>query len=312
MEPNNQTTEFILLGFTGQQQKSIGIFLLFLIIYVVTLMGNIFIITITRCEPELDTPMYFFISSLSFVDICFSTVTVPRLLADLMMEVRSISFTACFSQMFFFSVFGITDDLLLAVMAYDRWVAICKPLHYTEVMNPRLCKVLVAGSLLAGSLHSLLYTITISRLSFCADNHIHHFFCDVTALLKLSCSDTTTNELIIFIEGTLIIMGPFLFILVSYIIIISSILKIHSGKGRWKAFSTCSSHLTVVSLFYGTAISVYFRPTLSSSLQSDGVLSAVYSVITPMLNPFIYSFRNKEVKEALKKTIQRIISSRNK
>ncbi|XP_078518748.1 olfactory receptor 1f45-like [Lissotriton helveticus] len=312
MEPNNQTMVFILLGFGRQQQKSIGMFLLFLIIYVMTLIGNMFIIILIRCEPELNTPMYFFISNLSFVDICFSTVTVPRLLANLLMEVSSISFTACFSQMFFFAILGITDDLLLAVMAYDRWVAICRPLHYTVLMNPRLCKALVAGSWLVASLHSLLHTITISNLSFCADNHIHHFLCDLTALLKLSCSDTSNNELIIFTEGTLIIMGPFLFILVSYVIIISSILKIHSGKGRWRAFSTCSSHLTVVSFFYGTAIFIYFRPSLSYALPSDGIISAVYSVITPMLNPFIYSFRNQEVKEALKKTIQRIISSKNK
>ncbi|XP_069068347.1 olfactory receptor 1F1-like [Pleurodeles waltl] len=312
MELNNQTLEFILLGFTDQPQKSIGMFLLFLVIYIITLIGNIFIIVVIRWEPELDTPMYFFISNLSFVDICFTTVTVPRLLANLLMEVRSISFTDCFSQMFFFGVLGITDDLILAVMAYDRWVAICKPLYYTKMMNPRLCKILVAASWFTSSLHSLLHTITISKLSFCANNHIHHFLCDMTALLKLSCSDTSTNELIIFTEGTLIIMGPFLFILVSYILIIFSILKIHSGKGRWRAFSTCSSHLTVVSFFYCTAIFIYFRPTLSYSLQSDGIVSAVYSVITPMLNPFIYSFRNKEVKEALRKTIQRIISSKNK
>ncbi|XP_078518747.1 olfactory receptor 1F1-like [Lissotriton helveticus] len=312
MDPNNRTKEFILLGFTDQQQKSIGIFLLFLIIYVITLIGNSLIVMVIRSEPELDTPMYFFISNLSFVDLCLTTVTVPRLLADLLIEVRLISSTACFTQMYFFAVIAITEDLLLAVMAYDRWAAICKPLHYTKLMNPKLCKALVAGSWLTASLHSLLHTIIITKLSFCADNHIRHFFCDATALLKLSCSDTSTNELLIFSEGTLILLCPFLFILVSYVIIIFSILKIHSGKGRWRAFSTCSSHLTVVSFCYGTVICIYFRPTLSNSLQADGIISAVYSVITPMLNPFIYCLRNKEVKEGLRKTIQRIISSTNK
>ncbi|XP_069068349.1 olfactory receptor 1f45-like [Pleurodeles waltl] len=312
MYPNNQTTEFILLGFTDQQHETIGIFLLFIIIYVITLIGNIFIMVVIRCEPELDTPMYFFISSLSFVDFCFSTVTVPRLLASLLTELKYISFTACLTQMFFFGVLGITEEFILAVMAYDRWVAICRPLHYTEMMSPRLCKALVVGSWLAASSHSLLHCISTSKLSFCADNHIHHFFCDVTVLLKLSCSDTSTNKLIIYTEGTLIIMGPFLFVVVSYIMIISSILKIHSGAARWRTFSTCSSHLTGVSLFYGTATSIYFRPTLSYALESDGIVSVGYFVITPMLNPFIYSFRNKEVKEAMRKTIQRILSTKNK
>ncbi|XP_078518745.1 olfactory receptor 1f45-like [Lissotriton helveticus] len=312
MEPNNQTMEFILLGFTDHPQKSIGMFLLFLIIYVITLIGNIIIMMVIRCEPDLDTPMYFFISNLSFVDICFTTVTVPRLLANILMEVRSISFAACFTQMYFFVALGITESFILAAMAYDRWVAICKPLRYTEVMNPRLCKGLVAGSWLTASLHSLLHSITISKLSYCADNRIHHFFCDMTALLKLSCSNTSNNELLIFTEGSLVIMSPFVFILVSYVIIVSSILRLYSGEGRRRTFSTCSSHLTVVSLFYGTIIFIYFRPTLSYSLQYDRIVSVVYSIITPMLNPFIYSLRNKEVREAVRKITQRIISSKEK
>ncbi|XP_069068346.1 olfactory receptor 1f45-like [Pleurodeles waltl] len=312
MEPNNQTIEFILLGFTDQQQKSVGMFLLFLIIYIITLIGNIIIMVVIRGEPELHTPMYFFISNLSFVDICFTTVTVPRLLANFLMEVKSISFTGCFMQMYFFVALGITESFILAVMAYDRWVAICKPLHYTEVMSPLFCKGLVAGAWLAASLHSLLHCITISKLSYCSDNHIHHFFCDMTALLKLSCSDTSTNELIIFTEGSLVIMSPFVFILVSYIIIVSSILRLYSGEGRWQTFSTCSSHLTVVSLFYCTIIFIYFRPTLSYSLQYDRIVSVVYSIITPMLNPFIYSLRNKEVREALRKAIQRSITAKEK
>ncbi|XP_069502612.1 olfactory receptor 1f45-like [Ambystoma mexicanum] len=311
METRNQTVEFILLGLSDHEQKSAGMFLLFLIIYIITLMGNFIIMVVIQCDPKLHTPMYFFISNLSLVDICFTTVTVPRLLASFLLGARSISFAACFAQMYFFVALGITESFILAVMAYDRWMAICKPLNYIEVMNPRLCSWLIAGSFLTAFLHSLLHVITISRLSYCGHSHIHHFFCDMTALLKLSCSDTTTNELLIFTEGSVVIMSPFVFILVSYVIIVSSLLRHYSGEGRWRMFSTCSSHLTVVSLFYGTIIFIYFRPTLNYSLQYDRIVSVVYAVITPMLNPFIYSLRNADVRGALKKVTHRIIFSKN-
>ncbi|CAO2642028.1 Olfactory receptor 1361, partial [Lemmus lemmus] len=233
--------------------------------------------------------MYFFLSNLSFVDVCFSSTTVPKVLAMHILGTQAISFSGCFMQIYFLCVFAVMDNFLLAVMAYDRYVAICHPLHYTTKMTHQLCALLVFGSWVVASLNALLHTLLMARLSFCADNTIPHFFCEVTLLLNLSCSDTHLNELMILLVAGLLMIAPFVCILVSYILIACAILRVSSPRGRWKAFSTCSSHLAVVCLFYGTIISLYFNPSSSHSGGRDTAAAMMYTVVTPMLNPFIYS-----------------------
>ncbi|XP_006874050.1 PREDICTED: olfactory receptor 1F1-like [Chrysochloris asiatica] len=296
----SSVSEFLLLWFSRQpQQQQQLLFGLFLSMYLVTVLGNLLIILATSTDSHLHTPMYFFLSNLSFVDVCFSSTTVPKMLANHILRSQSISFPECLTQMYFFTVFADMDNFLLAVMAYDRFVAVCHPLHYTTKMTPQLCALLVIGPWVTGILNALLHTLLMVRLSFCADNRIPHFFCDVSALLKLSCSDTHLNDMMIFTEGSLIVITPFSCILVSYICITCAVLRVPSTQGKWKAFSTCGSHLAVVSLFYGTIIAVYFNPSSHSS-ETDTVATMMYTVVTPMLNPFIYSLRNKDLKRALR------------
>ncbi|XP_077880653.1 olfactory receptor 1F1-like [Ictidomys tridecemlineatus] len=305
MRGTNQSSvsEFLLLGLSRQPQQQRLLFLLFLIMYLATVLGNLLIILAISMDSRLHTPMYFFLSNLSLVDICFSSTTVPKTLANHILGTQTISFSGCLTQMYF--LFGLTDmdNFLLAVMAYDRFVAVCHPLHYTTKMTHRLCVLLVAGSWVIANLNALLHTLLMARLSFCADNAIPHFFCDVTPLLRLSCSDTHLNELMILTEGALIMITPFVCILASYIHIICAVLRVPSTRGRWKAFSTCSSHLAVVSLFYGTIIAVYFNPSSSHSAEKDAAATVLYTVVTPMLNPFIYSLRNRDLKGALRKAV---------
>ncbi|XP_030042251.1 olfactory receptor 1F1-like [Microcaecilia unicolor] len=277
--------------------------MVFLIILLITFCGNSVIITILNVDSQLHTPMYFFLGNLSFVDICLSLVTVPQVLKNLLLEKKTISFAGCMAQVYFFLTFANVEDFLLAVMAYDRYVAICNPLHYTMLMSRRLCVQLMAGSWVLANLDAILHTVLTSKLSFCGSNEINHFLCDMAPLFKLSCSDTFVNEIVIFTEGTLVVMGPFIFILVSYVQIIGAILKIHSAEGRSKAFSTCSSHLAVVTLYFGTIIFMYFRPSSSYSLTKDRLASVMYTILAPMLNPFIYSLRNNKVKGALRRMI---------
>ncbi|XP_011362662.1 olfactory receptor 1L4-like [Pteropus vampyrus] len=298
-------TEFLLLGLTSDPKDQIMIFVSFLAMYLVNLAGNSVIIAAIRGDVHLHTPMYFFLSNLSLVDICFTTVIVPQMLVNMVTQRKTILFAHCLTQMYFFVAFGITDSFLLAAMAIDRYVAICKPLHYTTTMNPRRCLLLLIASWVVSHLHSLLYTILMARLSFCGPNVIHHFFCDVQPLLTLSCSDTSVNELLAFTEGSFVIMSPFIFIIVSYVYIARAVLRVPSGKGRYKVFSTCGSHLTVVTLFYGTIISVYIRPSSTYSVTKDRVVTVIYTVVTPMLNPFIYSLRNNNMKQALRNLIRR-------
>ncbi|XP_029441637.1 olfactory receptor 1361-like [Rhinatrema bivittatum] len=307
MERRNSTvvTEFLLLGLSNVPEHQMVLFGVFLTMYIFNVLGNSIIITIIRVEPQLHTPMYFFLSNLSFVDICLTSITVPKMLANIILGSKSISLVSCFVQIFLFHSVGNMDSFLLAVMAYDRYIAICDPLHYATVVNKRRCIQLVAISWLVVSLHAVLFAVMTSTLSYCGPNTIHHFFCDLPPLMKLSCSDISTNELIVFIEGSLIVMGPCLFILFSYAAILMALLKMHSVEGRYKAFSTCASHLTVVVMFYGTVIFMYFRPLSSYSFDYDRVVSVMYSAVTPMLNPFIYSLRNKEVKGALYRAIRR-------
>ncbi|XP_069505210.1 olfactory receptor 1F1-like [Ambystoma mexicanum] len=296
-------TEFVLKGLSSIPEHQIGLFVLFLAMYVTMLVGNGIIISVTALDARLHTPMYYFLRNVSFVDICFTSTTVPKMLADLLSTSKTISFIGCITQLFFFLFIGNTESFLLAVMAYDRYVAICNPLHYSTTMTAKVCAVSVVASWVLSFIHSLLYSVMASYLPFYGSNIIHHFFCDLPPLLRLSCGDTSTYEHVIFIEGSLVLMTTFLIILASYIHIISTILKVCSLDGRWKTFSTCSSHLAVVVLFYGTLIFMYFRPTSMYSLDYDRVVSVMYTAVSPMLNPFIYSLRNKEVKGALKNVL---------
>ncbi|XP_045849686.1 olfactory receptor 1F1 [Meles meles] len=301
----SSVSEFLLLGLSRQPQQQQLHFVLFLSTYLATVLGNLLILLAVGLDSRLHIPMYFFLSSLSFVDICFASTTVPRMLANHILGTQTISFSGCLMQMYFVFTFVDMDNFLLAVMAYDRFVAVCHPLHYSTKMTPQLCGLLVAGSWVIANLNVLLHTLLMARLSFCADNAIPHYFCDVTPLLKLSCSDTHLNEMMILTEGSLIMITPFICILASYVRITCAVLRVPSTEGRWKAFSTCGSHLAVVSLFYGTIIAVYFNPLSSHSSEKDTAATVMYTVVTPMLNPFIYSLRNRDLKRALGKVLGR-------
>ncbi|KAM7040634.1 olfactory receptor 1E5-like [Molossus nigricans] len=301
MEGRNQTTvtEFLLLGLLIQSEQKNLSYALFLAMYVTTVLGNLLIIMLILLDSHLHTPMYLFLSNLSFSDLCFSSVTIPKLLQNMQSQVPSIPYSDCLAQMYFFLFFGDLESFLLVAMAYDRYVAICFPLHYTTIMSPRLCLSLVALSWVLTTLPALFHTLLMARLCFCADNVIPHFFCDLSALLRLSCSDTQVNEWVIFITGGLILVIPFLLIIMSYARIVLSILKVPSVRGIRKAFSTCGSHLSVVSLFYGTIIALYLCPSADNSTVKEMVMAVMYTVVTPMLNPFIYSLRNRDMKRAL-------------
>ncbi|XP_067390573.1 olfactory receptor 2G3-like [Emydura macquarii macquarii] len=299
----NQTDEFVFVKISNHPRLQALLFTVILILYIMSLMGNILIGIIIKLNPALHIPMYYFISNLSLVDICYTSVTIPKMLAILLSEDRTISFTACAAQLYFFIALGPTECFLLASMAYDRFTAICNPLHYVSLMNKRRCVQLVAGSWVSGLLLSLGQTSLIVTLPFCADNRINHFFCDVTPLLSLACGDTSRNEIALFAACILIVIIPSMLILVSYGRIISTILKITSAQQRHKAFSTCSSHLIVIALFYGSATAMYLRPTSSYTPERDKFLALFYSVVTPTLNPIIYSLRSKDIKKALRSLI---------
>ncbi|XP_032768268.1 olfactory receptor 1468-like [Rattus rattus] len=302
MTGNNQTiiSEFFLLGLPIPPEHQHLFYALFLTMYLTTVLGNLVIIIVIRLDSHLHTPMYFFLSNLSFSDLCFSSVTVPKLLQNMKSQVSSIPYAACLAQTYFFLFFADLESFLLVAMAYDRYVAICFPLHYSSIMSPKLCVSLVVLSWVLTMSHAMLHTLLLTRLSFCENSVIPHFFCDLSALLKLACSDIHINELMILIIGGLVVILPFLLIIVSYTRIISSILKVPSTRGIHKVFSTCGSHLSVVSLFYGTIIGLYLCPSANDSTLKDTVMSIMYTVVTPMLNPFIYSLRNKDMKGALK------------
>ena len=295
----NVVSEFLLLGLPIESEHQNLFYVLFLAMYVTTILGNLLIIILICLDPYLHTPMYLFLRNLSFSDLCFSSVTMPKLLQDMQSQDPSIPYAGCLTQMYFFLFFGDLESFLLVAMAYDRYVAICFPLHYTAIMGPRLCLSLLVLSWVLTTFHAMLHTLLMARLHFCEDNVIAHFFCDMSALLKLSCSDTRVNELVIFITGGLILVIPFLLIITSYARIVSSTLKVPSARGIRKAFSTCGSHLTVVSLFYGTVIGLYLCPSANNSTVKETVMAMMYNVVTPMLNPFIYSLRNRDMKGAL-------------
>ena len=301
MEGENHTlSEFIILGFSDLNNMQFLFFTIFLMIYLCTLGGNIFIILVTLVDIRLYTPMYFFLRNLAFLDICYTTTNVPQMMVHLLSKKKSISYGGCVAQLFAFLFFVGVECLLLAAMAYDRYIAICKPLRYLVIMNKVLYSQLAASCWTGGFLNSVVHTVLTIRLPFCGNNKINYFFCDIPPLLILSCGDTSVNELALLSIGVFIGWTPFLCIVLSYLYIISTILRIRSSEGRQKAFSTCASHLVIVLLYYGSAIFTYVRPISTYSLEKDRLISVLYSIVTPMLNPVIYTLRNKDIKEAVK------------
>ncbi|XP_065272081.1 olfactory receptor 10A4-like [Emys orbicularis] len=309
MASRNHTvvTQFFFVAFSNSLELQISLFFLVLLLYLITVVGNILIIMITVVDPALQSPMYFFLRNLSFLEIGYTSATIPKMLVNFLSEDTSISFLGCATQMYFFSFLGITECCLLAAMAYDRYMAICHPLRYTAKMSRGVCLQLSTVSWLIGVLMGVGQTTFMFTLPYCGPNKINHFFCDLPPLLKLACTETYRNEIAVFTIAVTFVMVPFLLILVSYIRILHTILSIPSAAGRSKTFSTCSSHLIVVTLFFGSGIVTYLRPKSSYSLNTDKLLSLFYSVVSPMLNPLIYSLRNKEVKEAVRRVMARKI-----
>uniref|UniRef100_G3U8H7 Olfactory receptor n=2 Tax=Loxodonta africana TaxID=9785 RepID=G3U8H7_LOXAF len=299
----NQTTvsDFLLLGLSEQLEQQLLLFGIFLGMYLVTVVGNLLIILAISSDPHLHIPMYFFLANLSLTDACFSSTSIPKMLANIYSQSQTISYSGCLTQLYFLITFGSLDNCLLAVMAYDRYVAICQPLHYSTAMNPKLCALMLGMCWLLTNCPALTHTLLLTRLAFCAQKAIPHFYCDPSALLKLACSNTHINELMIITMGLMFLTAPLLLIVLSYVRISWAVCSISSPGGRWKAFSTCGSHLTVVLLFYGSLMGVYLLPPSTHSTERASRAAILYMVIIPMLNPFIYSLRNKDMKEALRK-----------
>ncbi|NXL37350.1 OR5G3 protein, partial [Glaucidium brasilianum] len=295
-----QATEFSLTGFSENLVTQVTLFLMFLLTYLATILGNLGMIVLIRASPQLHSPMYYFLGNLAFVDLCSSTVIIPKMLVDFVSEKKGIAYAGCVAQVFIFDLFGINECFLLATMAYDRYVAVCHPLVYPLVMSPKCCFQLVTGSYLMGLTNGIGQTISMSNLSFCGSSVINLFFCDISSLISLSTSNTTLSHNILRTLAFVFGMSSGLVILVSYMAIISAILSIRSASGKRKAFSTCTSHLTTVSIFYGTSLFMYLKPSSDSS-KEDKWAALFYTVVTPMLNPLIYSLRNKDVKEALRR-----------
>ncbi|XP_077175056.1 olfactory receptor 5B12-like [Paroedura picta] len=290
------------MGFATSKEQQLPLFMVFLMIYLITLVGNLGMIALIRMNSRLHIPMYFFLCNLSIIDICYSSTVIPRMLINFLAAGKPISFNACFAQLYFFVAWVCSECFLLATMAYDRYIAICSPLLYSSIMSQGVCIPLVAGSCLIGFTNAMITVCFLSRLPYCGSNIIRHFFCDTPPLLALASNSYITETIISFLAG-LTTVGSLLIILLSYVFILSAILKIRSAQGRHKAFSTCSSHLTAVTVFYGTLIFTYLRPNTSYSLGQDQVASVFYTAVVPMMNPLIYSLRNKEVKEAFKQSI---------
>ncbi|XP_020742821.2 olfactory receptor 12D2-like [Odocoileus virginianus] len=304
----NQTsvTEFLLLGVTDNQVLQPVLFVVFLAIYIVSLAGNGAILVVVISDPRLHSPMYFFLGNLSCLDICYSTVTLPKMLEHFLSTHKAISFSGCISQLHFFHFLGSTESMLLAVMGFDRFVAICKPLRYPLIMSHQVCIQMAVTIWIIGFFHALLHSVMTSHLNFCGSNHIRHFFCDVKPLLELACGDTELNEwLLNTVTGTFAI-GPFFLTLLSYSYIITYLFfKTHSCSMLHKALSTCVSHFMVVVLFYAPVVFTYTRPATGSFVEQERIIAIIYSLVTPVLNPLIYTLRNKEVKGALRRAISR-------
>nr|XP_003413366.1 olfactory receptor 7A10-like [Loxodonta africana] len=305
MEPGNRTEvlDFILLGLSEVEELQSLFLGLFLSMYLVTFIGNLLIILATITSSHLHTPMYFFLANFSFVDICFTSTTIPKMLLNIHTHNKTITYQGCLSQMYFFMLFAELDVFLLSIMAYDRFVAICHPLHYTVIMNPRLCVLLLLLSWILSVLGSLLRGLLVLRLSFCTKLEIPHFFCEINQVIQLACSDTLLNIIEMYFATVVMGIIPLIGVIFSYSQIVSSIRRITSARGKYKAFSTCGSHLSVVSLFYGTALGVYLSSATTQNSRAVAVASVMYTIVTPMLNPFIYSLRNKDIKRALKSLV---------
>ncbi|XP_069326147.1 olfactory receptor 5B3-like [Eulemur rufifrons] len=305
MENSTEVTEFILLGLTDAPELQVPLFMIFTFIYLINVVGNLGMILLILLDSHLHTPMYFFLSNLSLVDFCYCTAVTPKVMAGLLIGDKLISYNACAAQMFFFVALATVENFLLASMAYDRFAAVCKPLHYTTTMTTSVCARLAISSYVYSFLNASIHIRNTFSLSFCTSNQVHHFFCDLPAVLALSCSDRHVSELTLVFVASFNIFFGLLVILISYLLIFTTIMKMHSSAGHQKALSTCASHLTTVSIFYGTAIFMYSQPSSSHSMDTDKIASVFYTMVIPMLNPLVYSLRNKEVKCAFKKVVEK-------
>uniref|UniRef100_A0A8D0GYG0 Olfactory receptor n=1 Tax=Sphenodon punctatus TaxID=8508 RepID=A0A8D0GYG0_SPHPU len=307
----NQTTvkEFILSGVTANHNLELSLFVFFIVIYVLILIGNSLIVFIIVCDRNLHTPMYFFLSNLSFIDVCHSSVVMPKMLADFLVEIKNIPFGQCVAQMFFLHLFACTEIFLLTIMAYDRYAAICNPLHYTTMMSRKVCLMLATAMWLGGLIHSIALTALTLNLPYCGPNAIDNFFCDVPLVIKLACTNTYIFEVLIISNSGLISVVCFVVLVISYVVILVS-LRNRFSEGRRKALSTCAAHLTVVTFFLGHCIFIYLRP--ARSLAADKVVSIFFTAVTPLLNPVIYTLRNEDMKNALKKLWGQQVNSGSK
>ncbi|KAM9034461.1 olfactory receptor 10G7-like [Sarcophilus harrisii] len=313
MEKENQSivTTFVLMGIPHAPELDIVLFGIFLVIYVLTLVGNLLILLVIKVDSHLRTPMYYFLANLSFIDMWFSTVTVPKILMGLLSpDGGAISFHSCMSQFYFFHFLGSTECFLYTVMSYDRYLAITHPLHYVTMMSGKTCALFTGSTWLSGSIHSAVQTILTFHLPYCGPNQIQHYFCDAPPILKLACADTSVNEMVIFVNIGIVASGCFFLIFLSYMSIVHAILKIRTAKGRKKAFQTCASHCIVVLCFFGPCVFIYLRPGSKDAV--DGIVTVFYTVLTPVLNPLVYTLRNKEVKTALLKLQNRGIFAQGK
>ncbi|XP_044894095.1 olfactory receptor 5B3-like [Felis catus] len=308
MKNNTEVTEFILLGLTSDPELLAPLFIMFTLIYLINVVGNLGMMALILLDSRLHTPMYFFLSNLSLVDLCYSTAVTPKVMAGLLVGDKVISYNACAAQMFFFVAFATVENYLLASMAYDRYTAVCKPLHYTTTMTTGVCARLSIGSYVFGFLNASVDVGNTFHLFFCKSNVIHNFFCDIPAVVSLSCSDRHVSELVLVLVASFHIFFGLLVILISYLFVFTTILKMPSIEGYLKAISTCASHLTAVSIFYGTVMFMYSQPTSSHSMDMDKIVSVFYTMVIPMLNPAVYSLRNKEVKNAFKKVVKANLS----
>ncbi|XP_007519648.1 olfactory receptor 5B3-like [Erinaceus europaeus] len=309
MENKTDMTEFFLVGLTNTPELQIPFFVMFTLIYLITLIGNLGMVLLILMDPRLHIPMYFFLSNLSLVDFCYSSTVTPKVMAGFLIGDKIISYNACAAQLFFFAVFATAENFLLAAMAFDRYSAVCRPLHYTTIMTTSMCVRLVIGCYVFGFLTAAVQVGDIFSLSFCISNVIHHFFCDIPVVMSLTCSDNRIGELILLLMSSLNIFFAVIVILISYLFIFVTILKMHSSEGYQKAFSTCASHLATVAIFYGTVTIMYLQPSSSHSMDTDKLASVFYTMVIPMLNPMVYSLRNKEVKNAFTKMIEKAKSS---
>ncbi|XP_069326143.1 olfactory receptor 5B3-like [Eulemur rufifrons] len=305
MENSTEVTQFILLGLTSAPELQVPLLIVFTLIYFINVSGNLGMVILALWDSRLHTPMYFFLGNLSLVDFCYSSAVTPTVMAGLLIGDKVISYKACAAQMFFFVAFATMENFLLAAMAYDRYVAVCNPLHYTTTMTTSICACLAIGCYVCGFLNASIHIGETFSLSFCKSNVVHHFFCDIPAVMALSCSDRHMNELVLVYVASFNVSFALLVILISYLFIFATILKMHSAAGHQKALSTCASHLTAVCIFYGTVTFMYLQPSSSHSMDTDKMASVFYTMVIPMLNPLVYSLRNREVKSAFKKVVEK-------